>query len=57
MAFSLVGMKSAILLNQSTTTMIVSNPFDGDKFTIKSMDMISHGPLRIDSGRNNLAYY
>jgi hypothetical protein len=57
MAFSLVGMKSAILLNQSTTTMIVSNPFDGDKFTIKSMDMISHGPLRICSGRNNLAYY
>jgi hypothetical protein len=30
-AFSLVGMKCAILLNQSTTTMIVSNPLDGGK--------------------------
>jgi hypothetical protein len=37
MAFSLVGMKCAILLNQSTITMIESNPLDGGKLTMKSM--------------------
>jgi hypothetical protein len=56
MALSLVGMKCAILLNQSTTTMIASNPFDGGKFTMKSMDTLSHGPLRIKNGHNNHAY-
>jgi hypothetical protein len=43
-AFSLVGMKCAILLNQSTTTMIASNPLDG-------------GPSGIDNGHNNLACF
>jgi hypothetical protein len=56
MALSLVGMKCAILLNQSTTTMIASNPFDGGKLTMKSMDTLSHGPLEIDNGHNNHAY-
>jgi len=31
MAPSLVGMKCAILLNRSNTTMIASNPLDGAK--------------------------
>jgi hypothetical protein len=52
-ALSLVGMKCAILLNRSTTTMITSNPLDGGKLTMKSMDTFSHGPLGIDNGRNN----
>jgi len=56
MALSLVGMKCAILLNQSTTTMIASNPFDGGKFTMKSMDTLSHGPFGIGNGHNNHAY-
>jgi hypothetical protein len=43
-ALSLVKMKCAILLNRSTTTMIASNPFDGGKLTMKSMDTLSHGP-------------
>jgi len=37
-----MGMKCAILLNQSTTTMITSNPLDGGKLTMKSMDKLSH---------------
>jgi hypothetical protein len=40
---SFVGMKCAILLNQSTTTMMASNPLDGGKLTMKSMDTLSHG--------------
>jgi hypothetical protein len=52
-ALSLVGMKCAILLNQSTTTMIASNPFDGGKFTMKSMDTLSHDLSRIGIGRNS----
>jgi hypothetical protein len=52
-ALSLVGMKCAILLNQSTTTMITSNPLDGRKLTMKSMDTLSHGPLGIVYGYNN----
>jgi hypothetical protein len=56
-ALSLVGMKCAILLNQSTTTMIASNPLDGGKLTMKSMDTFSQGPLRIGNGRNNPAYF
>jgi hypothetical protein len=42
MALSLVGMKCAIMLNQSTTTMITSNPLDDGKLTMKSMDTFSH---------------
>jgi hypothetical protein len=57
MALSLVGMKCAILLNQCTTTMITSNPFDDGKLTMKSMDTFSHGPSGISNGRNNLAYF
>jgi hypothetical protein len=57
MAFSLVGMKCAILLNQSTITMIESNPLDGGKLTMKSMDTFSHNHLRIDNGRNNLGFF
>jgi len=56
MAVSLVGMMCAILLNQSTTTMIASNPFDGGKLTMKSMDTLSHGPLGIGNGHNNHVY-
>ncbi len=52
-ALSLVGMKCAILLNRSTTTMIASNPLDGGKLTMKSMDTLSHDPSRIGSGCNN----
>ncbi len=33
--------------------MITSNPFDGGKFTMKSMDTILHGLSRISNGRNN----
>jgi hypothetical protein len=33
--------------------MMASNPFDGGKLTMKSMDTLSHGPLGIDSGRKN----
>jgi hypothetical protein len=57
MALSLMEMKCAILLNQSTTTMIASNLFDGGKLTMKSMDKLSHGPLRIGNGCNNPAYF
>jgi hypothetical protein len=56
-ALSLVGMKYAILLSRSTTTMIASNPLDGGKFTMKSMDTLSHGHSGIDSGYNNPAYF
>jgi hypothetical protein len=52
-ALSLVGMKCAILLNQSTTTMITSNPLDGGKLTMKFMDTLSHNISRIGNGRNN----
>jgi hypothetical protein len=52
-ALSLVGMKCAILLNRSTTTMIASNPLDGGKLTMKSMDTFSHGPSGIGNGYNN----
>jgi hypothetical protein len=53
MALSLMGMKCGILLIQSTITMITSNPLDGGKFTMKSMDKISHGPSGIGSSYNN----
>jgi hypothetical protein len=53
MAFSMVGMKCAILLNHSTTTIIASNPFDGGKLTMKSMDTLSHDLLGIVYGCNN----
>jgi hypothetical protein len=57
MAFSLVGMKCAILLNQSTTTFIASNPFDGGKLTMKSMDTLSHDPSGIGNVRSNPTYF
>jgi hypothetical protein len=41
------------LLNRSTTTMIASNPFDGGKLTMKSIDTLSHDPLKIYNDRNN----
>jgi hypothetical protein len=50
-------MKCAILLNQSTATMIASNPFDGGKLTMKSMDTLSHSPSGINNGCNNLACF
>jgi hypothetical protein len=56
-ALSLVGMKYAILLNQSTTTKIASNPLDGGKLTMKSMDTLSHDPSRISNGHNNLVFF
>jgi hypothetical protein len=56
-ALSLVGMKCAILLNRSTTTMMASKPFDGGKLTMKSMDTLSHGPSGIGKGCNNLACF
>jgi len=52
-AFSLVGMKCVILLNRSTTTIIASNPFNGGKLTMKSMDTFSHDPLKIGNDHNN----
>jgi hypothetical protein len=57
MALSLVGMKCAILLNRSTTTMMASKPLDGGKLTMKSMDTLSHNPSGIDNGRNNPACF
>ncbi len=57
MALSLVGMKCVVLLNQYTTTMIASNPFDGGKLTMKSMDTLSHNYLRINNGHNNLTCF
>jgi hypothetical protein len=56
-ALSLVGMKCAILLNRSTTTMMALKPLDGDKFTMKSMDTLSHGPSGMGNGRNNPACF
>jgi hypothetical protein len=37
--------------------MMASNPLDGGKLTMKSMDKLSHSPLGIGSGRNNLACF
>jgi hypothetical protein len=54
---SLVGMKCAILLNQSTTTMMASKPLDGGKLTMKSMDTLSHDPSGIGKGCNNPACF
>jgi hypothetical protein len=56
-ALSLVGMKCAILLDQSTTTMIALNPLDGGKLTMKSMDTFSNDPSRIDNDRNIPAFF
>jgi hypothetical protein len=56
-AFSLVGMKCAILLNRSTTTMIASNPLNGGKLTVKSMDTLFHGHSGIGNSYNNLACF
>jgi hypothetical protein len=56
-ASSLVGMKCAILLNQSTTTMMTSKPLDGGKLTMKSMDTLSHGPSGIGKGCNKPACF
>jgi hypothetical protein len=53
--FSLMVMKCVILLNQFTTTMITSNPLDGGKLAMKSMNTLSHDPSKIDNDRNNLA--
>jgi hypothetical protein len=52
-AFSLVIMKCATLLNQLTTTMITLKPLDGGKLAMKSMDTLSHDPSGIDNGHNN----
>jgi hypothetical protein len=54
---SLVGMKCAILINQSTITMMASTPLDGGKLTMKCMDTLSHGLLGISNGRNNLVCF
>jgi hypothetical protein len=56
-ASSLVGMKCAILLNQSTTTMMASKPLDGGKLTMKSMDTLSHGLSGIGKSCNKPAYF
>ncbi len=56
-ASSFVGMKWAILLNWSTTTMMASNPLDGGKLTMKSMDTLSHGLLGISKGCNKPACF
>jgi len=55
-ALSLVGMKFAMLLNQFTTTMITSNPFDGGKFTMKSTYTLSHGLSSVGNDHNNHVY-
>jgi len=54
---SLAGMKCAILLNRLTTTMMASKPLEGGKFTMKSMDTLSHGPSGMGNGRNNPACF
>jgi len=56
-ASSFVGMKCAILLNRSTTTMMASNALDGGKLAMKSMDTLSHDPLGISKGCNKLVYF
>jgi hypothetical protein len=50
-------MKCAILLNRSTTTMMASNPLEGGKFTMKSIDTLSHGPSGIGKGCNEPACF
>jgi hypothetical protein len=52
-ALSLVGMKCAILLNRSTTTIMASKPLDEGKLTMKSMNTLSHGPSGMGNGPNN----
>jgi hypothetical protein len=52
----MMGMKSTILLNQSTTTMMASKPLDGGKLTMKFMDTLSHGPLGISNGRLRILF-
>jgi hypothetical protein len=37
--------------------MIVSNPFNDGKFTMKSMDTFSHGLLGISDGCNNPTFF
>jgi hypothetical protein len=37
--------------------MIASNPLDGGKLTMKSMDTLSHDPLGIANGHNNPTYF
>jgi hypothetical protein len=50
-------MKCAILLNRSTTTMMASNPLDGGKLTMKSMDTFSHDPPGIGKGCNKFVCF
>jgi hypothetical protein len=38
-------------------TMIASNPLDGGKLTMKSMDILSHGPSGMGNGCNNLTCF
>ncbi len=52
-----LGMKCVILLNRSTTTMMASKPLDGSKLTMKSMDTLSHDPLRIGKDCNKPACF
>jgi hypothetical protein len=56
-ASSLMGMKCAILLNRSTTTMMALKSLDGDKLTMKSMDTFSHGPSGIGKSYNKHACF
>jgi hypothetical protein len=37
--------------------MMASNPLDGGKLTMKSMDIILHGLSRINNGCNNLVCF
>jgi hypothetical protein len=37
--------------------MMASKPLDGGKFTMKSMDTLSHDPSGIGKGCNKLVYF
>jgi len=51
------GNEMCHLANRFTTTMIASNPLNAGKFTMKSMDTLSRGPLRIGNENNNPACF
>jgi hypothetical protein len=52
-----VGQNEMCYLTKSINHHITSKPLDGGKFTVKSMDTLSHGPSRISNGHNNLACF
>ncbi len=55
--FILCGNEVCHLAKSITTTTMASNPFEGGKLTMKSMDTLSHGPLGIGKGCNKPACF